>query len=180
MCQGTALNSPPLTTAPLKTASRFFSATAPAPACNPTTTATRPCTRCVCVCVRVRMLLADLQQHALSRTFRCRHVCFCQAVREGHLDIVQLLLAQGADATVINVAGACVQQPGFQSLHASLFFHARAEMIRMPCCASSSSPYRAHRPQLQGARRPLSPRRHCLHHQHVHFPTPNITTSIHI
>jgi hypothetical protein len=34
-------------------------------------------------------------------------------VREGHLDIVQLLLAQGADPAIINIAGSCMRHPWF-------------------------------------------------------------------
>ncbi len=32
-------------------------------------------------------------------------ILFHQAVREGHLDIVQLLLTEGADPAIINIAG---------------------------------------------------------------------------
>ena len=52
-----------------------------------------------------------------------------QAVREGHLDIVQLLLTQGADATVINVAGACAQQPVLNSSRFLVFHGADEPMI---------------------------------------------------
>jgi hypothetical protein len=45
------------------------------------------------------------------------------------LDIVQLLLAQGADATVINVAGACAQQPVFNYSRFLVFHGADEPMI---------------------------------------------------
>ena len=72
---------------------RFFSATAPIPACNRITTATLPFTRCT------------LTLYHRSSSSSSSSPYLLQAVREGHLDIVQLLLTQGADPAVINVAG---------------------------------------------------------------------------